>query len=71
MTQPTLAALAEQGKPEAVIPLDRLPEMLFGFQAELRPAAFVIEVPVKIDGREVARAVRKVEFEERLLRGRW
>ena len=71
VTRPTVAALAERGRPEDVIPLDRLPEMLFGFQAELRPAAFVIEVPVKIDGREVARAVRKVEFEERLLRGRW
>jgi len=71
VTRPVVAALAERGRPEAVIPLDRLPEVLFGFQAELRPAAFVIEVPVKIDGREVARAVRKVEFEERLLRGRW
>lgn len=66
VTKPTVAAIAEE-RPEAVLPLD--PNVLERFVApkEDKPAQanrIMVTIPVELDGRVIAKAMREIEVEE-------
>jgi len=66
VTKPTVAAIAEE-RPEAVLPLD--PRILERFVApkDDKPAVanrIMVTIPIEIDGRVIAKAVRELDMEE-------